>query len=157
MFAPNSMKSAGFYNLLNFRLFRERHFGAAGVGAWHQIFGRACRHPKTTHVTPCRPPFWGCRWRCSHVQRRRARRRFVSSRRSRNCRGRGREHCHSMRMQDHRHDRGLAGSRVLERTEEATLGRSRVGTLPPHSLGWYDARCGKEHVQAGSGTSVSSR
>jgi hypothetical protein len=36
----------GFYNLLNFRWFWERRFGAAAVGARRQNFGRACRCPQ---------------------------------------------------------------------------------------------------------------
>jgi hypothetical protein len=38
------------------------------VEAQPQNFGRVCRHPKTARPTPCRPPFWRRRWRCSHLR-----------------------------------------------------------------------------------------
>jgi hypothetical protein len=46
MFAPNSMKLAGFHNLFNF--FFERRFGAAGMGAQSQNVERACQRPQNS-------------------------------------------------------------------------------------------------------------
>jgi hypothetical protein len=49
MFAPNSMKLAGFHNLFNFIfIFLERRFGAAGMGAQSQNFERACQRPQNS-------------------------------------------------------------------------------------------------------------
>jgi hypothetical protein len=39
------MKIGGFYNLFKLTFFGAQYFGAAGVGAWPQKFGRACRCP----------------------------------------------------------------------------------------------------------------
>jgi hypothetical protein len=40
------MKSPGFYNFFKFMFFWERRFGAVGVGARPQNFGRLCRRPQ---------------------------------------------------------------------------------------------------------------